>query len=196
MIPSIDPLPIPVVSNLRTTATVIPIKVVGGKFMGLDKLSDLMGSTIQLVPEPDNPVDPNAILVLEDGIKIGYVSRKCLAPLHTLLGEHLTHLRKQQAYHVDEMACPMILNNVSRGDDGKPYGEILVVGLNQMGAEDLGVTAEPRDQVPRKSEWRITVRNGGSARTRVVRYEVPVSRAMVENYCSNTYPDSEVIIDV
>ncbi len=34
-----------------------------------------VGQSVDIAPEPDNPKDPNAVQILSDGHKIGYVNR-------------------------------------------------------------------------------------------------------------------------
>lgn len=40
---------------------------------------------VELVPEPDNPVDKNAIMVVVDGQHIGYIAAESCAHIHELL---------------------------------------------------------------------------------------------------------------
>ena len=39
----------------------------------------------QLVPEPDNPADPNAIKVVYDGKTVGYIPKEETAGIHSLI---------------------------------------------------------------------------------------------------------------
>lgn len=42
----------------------------------------------QLIPEPENPEDPNAIKVLIDGIHVGYIKAGSCAHIHKLIREN------------------------------------------------------------------------------------------------------------
>jgi hypothetical protein len=47
--------------------------------------TDFFCTKVELVPEPDNPEDPNAIKVLADGRHIGYIKKGSCARVHKLL---------------------------------------------------------------------------------------------------------------
>ena len=49
---------------------------------------DFYWSKVDLVPEPDNPADPNAIKVVVDGHHIGYIKKGSCAHIHKLINEN------------------------------------------------------------------------------------------------------------
>lgn len=64
---------------------------------------------LQLVPEPDNPYDPNAVMVLApDGRQVGYLEAR-------LAGETVRRLRKG-------VATKAFVSNITGGRNGQPFG--------------------------------------------------------------------------
>jgi len=54
---------------------------------GIDVIEALkIGTTVTLEAEPDNPYDPDAVCILYDGIKLGYVPRAKNGFISKLLG--------------------------------------------------------------------------------------------------------------
>lgn len=48
---------------------------------------------VELIPEPDNPYDPNAVKVVVDGAHIGYIKREsCKQILQLLAEDHIRHI--------------------------------------------------------------------------------------------------------
>ncbi len=190
----IMPIPAISVSAIETQATVSQLSVVGWQFVGQQSPPTLTGS-VSLLPEPTNPIDQGAVLVLEDGIKVGYLLRKTIGPVHFLLANFLTQLRAEEGYHTDEMELPLLINLIQPDDRGRIHGSLRVVGLDRSGdAESFPVILDPIIPVERFTHWEaelLVTKDGEEPVThrRSVIYPAPVSLAMVRNYCGHKYPD-------
>lgn len=53
----------------------IVVEIAGYRHQPSDKAAVIEGTKLELVPEPDNPADPNAVRLMTNGIKVGYVNR-------------------------------------------------------------------------------------------------------------------------
>lgn len=81
--------------DMETTAKIAP-KWTGTSFFEADLAATNMygnrreldwheGSLFEIIPEPQNPVDSNAMLVLHNGVKSGYLAREFAARIHELM---------------------------------------------------------------------------------------------------------------
>jgi len=160
------------------------------KFVGMEDPDPLTGE-ISLLPEPSNPSDPGAILVLRDGVKIGYVARRCLNPLHSLLSGYLSHIRAQHGFHPQELDFPLLVNLIGPDDRGAPYGSLQIVGLDEMslpeGAPQPDFLAEPFDQVTTSCMWLLVMqlKDSSTSSCRTVTWRYPVSEAVVRRYAGS-----------
>ena len=92
--------------------------------------------TCELIPEPDNPEDPNAIMVVVDGVHIGYIKKGSCARVHKLLRED----------RIKSVSCEI---------GGGPY-KILLTDYNEDGEE---VFAIEHDTAPVRAIVTIMLKN-------------------------------------
>lgn len=72
---------------------------------------------IDLVPEPDNPHDKNAIMVLGDGVKIGYIKRNDIPEVNRIMA-----LESYRGAVCDDIWFGDY-KEIDEDEDGKPYIE-------------------------------------------------------------------------
>lgn len=196
--PGIKPIPAVSITALRSHGQLHQLTVVGWQFVGMTEQSSLTGQ-ISLLPEPSNPMDQGAILVLEDGIKVGYVLRRTIAPVHYLLTNFLTQLREDEDLHPEEMRLPMLVNLIEVDDRGRLHGSIKILGITTNGeVDDTPVDFDPLVPLERFKEWEAqlkVVAEGEESIThrRSIAYGEPVSLGIVKNYCKVNYPDLEYV---
>ena len=77
--------------------------------------TDFLVTSCDLIPEPDNPVDPKAIKVVVDGVHIGYIKKGSCSHIHKLLREG----------SIDRITCEIA---------GGPY-KIIVTDYDEDGEE-------------------------------------------------------------
>lgn len=193
----ISAIPATTISLLQTSASINQLTVVGWQFVGQPAPPKLLG-VVTLLPEPTNPMDAGAVLVLEDGIKVGYLLRRTIAPVHFLLANFLTKLRDESDYHPSEMGLPLLINLIEADDTGKAHGSLKVVGLDRNGeAEDHPITMVPVYEVARHVSWEAELRVVDSpdkvVHRRRIDYPTPVSAGLIRSYCIQRYPDLEYV---
>lgn len=91
----------------------------------------------KLVPEPDNPHDPNAIAIRLDDVTIGYIAKKDTQRVHELLGKGLYYRTYVSGGH-----CKIIEDDelIERDD---PV-EVSVIFYEPEAAEPV----KPKNQIP------------------------------------------------
>ena len=67
----------------------IEFSVVGFKFNDSNPNVLMECDTIELIPEPENPFDPNAVKVIVDGKKSGHIASKYCKRILNILQEHI-----------------------------------------------------------------------------------------------------------
>lgn len=177
MLTALD-LVVPTVRNVDIgDSPYLTLGVVGWQYLGLQKPSPLLSDQIILRPDIDNPVDAGAVLVIEGETAVGYVRRQDLAPVHRLLENHFAHLCDQRGFHIEEMKGPVVINAISKQDDGRDWGSLLVLGLSGAPFRLSG-----DHNVERFREWSATGTRDGAPVKRSIKYGWPVSKAMVSSY--------------
>lgn len=68
--------------------------------------------SLELIPEPENPSDPNAIKVIVDGQHIGYVPVKKCAKVKKILGKTITETRFVHEENEDEDGDVEFVNQI------------------------------------------------------------------------------------
>ena len=94
------------------------IEIAGFRHESQLEITDLqVGSSVQFVPEPENPVDADAIRIESAGCKLGYVPRGNLDMLHRMLKEGAT--LEGEVFRTNgtsERPLVYILTRILRGD--------------------------------------------------------------------------------
>ena len=70
-----DPPTPPEAGRHTAPGKIFQITVVGSRFIGMESKQLLECDTMKLVPDPENEYDKNAIAVLRDDKRVGWVSR-------------------------------------------------------------------------------------------------------------------------
>ena len=196
--PVIRPIHAIPLAAIKSRVPVRSIKAIGHQFCGQSSVPALTGR-VSLVLEPSNPVDPNAIAILEDGVKVSYVAKTHLHWVHALIVNHFSKVRGQEGMHVEEMSYPILAVLIEPDDRGALYGSVVVIGMEgDFGASEGICEATPLTKVPRSCKWLVTLdamqvgENTPSVLDCV--YDEPVSEALVRRYYARKgYPPLSVV---
>jgi hypothetical protein len=76
----------------RPPTPLFDFAIAGGFYHGLRSVrgSLIIGERLALAPEPDNPHDGNAVAVMREGLRLGYIPRAANAPVAALLKDGRT----------------------------------------------------------------------------------------------------------